>query len=1121
MKCCLCLQVMNSITHSEFKPFLAVHASAGSGKTYLLVSRIIRLLLMGAKPGGILAITFTRKAAAEMQQRLLTRVQKLAVMDDAALDEALKELKLIPKKELRLQARHLYEELLHSDYPVRATTFHAFCQDLLRRFPMEADIPPGFELIERTRHLIDEAWEAFSTTLTRQPDSDTAKAMDVLLKELGLHTTKTVLNKFLEHRSDWWALTHSQPNGQMDASKFVQALLEKHIELTSTDPIRGFLEHTESVSLLNEFISLANKHPIQGNTKAIRNIETGLRDDVSNKNRFECIWSAFYKDNDQLPYARKPSAKQAEKMGEAGQQRFLELNALLCEKLANIRRQQHAIDTLHLTRAWLTCGEIYLAHFQRIKQTQRLLDFSDLEWNSFLLLTEADHAEWIQYKLDQRIEHLLIDEFQDTNPIQWQLVLPLLHELSASEDQRQRSVLFVGDSKQSIYRFRRAEPKLFDAATKWLDEHLAAEKMTLSKSWRSSPAIIDFVNQVFTDNSDLPLSHFEMHKTEHTDLWGKVTLLPLCKKDKQEKQTELRNPLLEPRSQEDPSHYLEAQAIARTIGELMQQQILIGHQKNSRPISYSDIMLLFRYRTHVSEYERALREAHVPYLGTERGTLLESLEVGDMVNLLQWLITPFDNLALAGILRSPLFSASNDDLIHLAGKGDWFEHLTKIVINLDQQHPLTRAALHLQRWLMLADSLPVHDLLDRIYSEANVLVRYKAAFPEHLHARVIANLSRFLELALENDSGRYPSLTRFIAWLNILKQQDHEAPDQPPGQGEQARVRLLTIHEAKGLEAPVVFIANAASKPITDKGARVLVDWPAESSRPESFLLSPAGKYPNTYSERLITHSQAKDDREDANLLYVALTRAEQLLYISGSNKSAGWYEKLCKACDIDAEKIECATVLEEANTPPVKKTQPDKKLVSTVQVDPRLQQPVILQPLSKEIAPSYSANKTPHRQTNIDDDAKLRGIVIHSMLEQLTQTPDISLAAALNKSGHTHHAECDAWWQEAKQVITAFPEFFDNANYIRAYDEVPVCYFQADNVVNGIIDRLVIYHDKACVIDYKTHHIANKNEVATISAQYTEQLRLYREAIQKIYPELPVTTCLLFTALPECIYID
>ena len=1106
---------MSQASHNQFRPFLAVHASAGSGKTYLLVSRIIRLLLTGARPGGILSITFTRKAAAEMQERLLSRIRAMATMPDGELDKTLQELGVTADDAMRRIGRQLYEQILHADYPVRTTTFHAFCQDLLRRFPMEANIPPGFELVERTGQLIDEAWEAYANSLTRQPDSEIASAMDVLLKELGLYNTQVVLNRFLEHRSDWWALTWQQ-NAAVD---FAQALLVQQLPQTTDSPINDFLSDKNTITQLNEFIALLGKHPIHTNQGYIQALEQSLKEDSEPASRFELVWSAFFTKNHE-PLKRKSSNVLENKMGFEGVQRYLELHNLICDKLINVRRTQHARDTLMLTRAWLLCGENYLAHFNRIKQSQRILDFSDLEWKSFELLNAVDHADWIQYKLDQRIEHLLIDEFQDTNPVQWQLVLPLLQELAASKDERQRSVLFVGDSKQSIYRFRRAEPKLFDAATQWLQDKVSAHVSTLTKSWRSSPAITEFVNRVFTDNTKLSLSHFEQHQTEHSGLWGKVTLLPLAVTDDKPRQVELRDPLLEPREEKEHGHYLEAQIIAKEIQTLISQPVILGKDAHSRSIDYSDIMILFRNRTHASEYERALREAHIPYLGTERGTLLESLEVSDMVNLLKWLTTPFDDLALAGILRSPLFAASSEDLLLLAGKKNWFEYLCTLANTLDVSHPVARAAMHLQNWLTLADTLPVHDLLDRIYSEANVLARYRSAFPAHLHSRVIANLTRFMELALENDSGRYPSLTRFIAWLKILRQQDREAPDQPSGLAGQARVRLLTVHEAKGLEAPVVFVADATSKPRSDSGARVLVNWPGEAPRPEAFLLSPSSRHPNEFSEAIIQDLENKNEQEEANLLYVALTRAQQLLYISGSGQLAGWYESICMACFPDAKIPELPLDVEQANSPPGLQPINTTPVAETSQVDPRLQQPLSIEIPYREIAPSYSVSGSILHHAEPDEDSRVRGTIMHDLLEQLANDPAICLEDALNRSGHSHSTECNNWWQEARDVIQAFPEFFDSKHYTKAMSEVPVSYIDDSHTVNGFIDRLVIYPDRICVIDYKTHRVMDRQQMQLLAEQYREQLRLYREGIQRIYADLPVEACLLFTATRACEYL-
>ena len=1105
---------MTSSAPTSFNPFLSVHASAGSGKTHQLVNRLIYLLLHGVESGGILAITFTRKAASEMSQRLLQRVQILSTSKGAELDKQFAALDISPTPELRQRAAELYESLLHCHYPVRSTTFHAFCQDLLRRFPMEADVPPGFELIELTRQLLEEAWDSFASELTREPASEVAQAMDLLLRKLGLDQSRNALKGFVDHRSDWWALTQEQH----EPVDFVYRQLQQHIDVDITaDPCAKFFAHPGTLTKLHEFYDLLMKHPIKTNIDAGSKIESALRPGLADSDRLEHIWPVFFK-ADQTPRERKSSKVLSQKLGTAGAERLLALHAAFCDHLTEIRRQQHAIDTLLLSRAWMQCGEALLAHYQRIKQTQRLLDFADLEWNSYLLLNAANHADWVQYKLDQRIDHLLIDEFQDTNPIQWQLILPLLQELAAGESQRQRSVLFVGDSKQSIYSFRRAEPRLFDAASTWLAEHLpGAKQITLSKSWRSSPAIIEFVNKVFDNNPNLQLPHFEAHATEHMHLYGRVCLLPLVEKEKASHESGLRNPLTTPRPQMETAHYHEAQQIAETINELIAKQSVVGRKDKAQYLRYADIMILFRSRTKVSDYERALRKAHIPYLGTERGTLLDSLEVKDMINLLRWLITPFNNLTLAGILRSPLFAASDDDLLHFADQRDWFVHLLELAPQLADDSPLARAARHLQRWKPLADQLPVHDLLDRIYSEANVFARYRATFPQHLHPRVIANLTRFLELALESDSGRYPSLTRFMVWLDQLRQQEQEAPDQPPGQGELDRVRLLTVHEVKGLEAPVVFVADASRESPGDRGARILVEWPASATRPQTFLLSPASKFPNAYCESVMTRLQEKDEQEEANLLYVALTRAEQFLYISASNKAKGWYDEISRVYAF-ANIPENVSCLAEAGTPPGQVMETQAGPTAAVSVNPGLQHLIALPQRRREIAPSYTVDWHGTQHTVMEEDARERGVVIHAMLEALANEPTLPFARFRTPCSYLTGQELEPYWQEAQTVIRSFPALFAPDHYERAYSEVPLVYTDAGRTVYGIIDRLVCYPDKILIVDYKSHRLSRNDELLAAAQPYVEQLYLYANGVQQIYPDKPVHCQILFTALPQCI---
>jgi ATP-dependent helicase/nuclease subunit A len=1105
-----------------------VQASAGSGKTYLLISRIVRLLLTGADSGNILAITFTKKAANEMQTRLLERLYELATCDDTKLKKILNELHLEVTANLITQARSLYEQTLRTESPVKTSTFHAFCQELLRRFPMEANVAPGFDLLDKTGLLYDEAWQALMVAANKEVEL--ADALHLLFSELGLYNAKQALRNFIDHRSDWWAYTADEDN----TVQYAQQQLQQQLGIdASVDPVESLFNDKNNITLINEFHVLLCKHETKKNKEVSDAIYKLIDDNTKQKEFFTLIKECFLTKTGTV-LVRKESNVQEKKMGADGQARFLEIHESLSQKIIDTNLALAAIRTLKTSSAWYVAGQAYLNHFQKLKSEQRLLDFTDLEWQTYLLLNQSNNALWIQYKLDQRIEHLLVDEFQDTNPTQWRLILPLLEEIAASDDERQRSVFIVGDEKQSIYRFRRAEPRLFAAAEQWLRERLNATTCPLSHSWRSSPAIINFVNTVFTQNKfKVLLPNFIEHDTHRKDLSGNVTLLPLSVKevDDSEKNESsvitLRNPLTTPREENYSEQYFnEGLMIANKIEELIKNKTAVADKEHHRAMDYQDIIILLRSRTHVSEYERALRQKSIPYIGAQRGTLLECLEISDMIDLLQWLILPFDNLSLAGILRSPLFSVTNDDLLAIkqAGNGTWLERLENFVQLNPQHESLPRAFRLLTIWQDDASKLPVHDLLDKIYSEANVLARYAAAFPAHLAQRVNANLNRFIELALEMDSGRYPSLTRFSSWLNELRQAEKEAPDEPVASSEQEneqRVRILTVHSAKGLEAPVVFLADSASSPSSNKAYSTLIDWPAEKDKPDYFLLTAAKNNLDTFSKNCIEEQDFFEQREDANLLYVAVTRAKQQLFVCGSastKKDHGWYEKICAAFNFSSTENQEPVILVTTGT--------DEKIASLSEeavkqyplIPKELSSPILLKQRQLDISPSQQTDRHYENPVTHEENTQ-RGIVMHQMLNHLSRFENTSLNDFYcSEMQNIDKTNLELMWQECQHTISEpqFIDYFNSSRFDKAYNEVAIQFRQDDNMVYGIIDRLIIKDKKAIIIDYKTHPYVNDSNINTIAQSYEPQINLYRQGVQLLWPDYTITASLLFTAIAK-----
>jgi ATP-dependent helicase/nuclease subunit A len=879
---------------------------------------------------------------------------------------------------------------------------------------------------------------------------------------------------------------------------------------------------------LGEFKVLLEKHHTGANQQHAQRLDGILATVPDADALLAAIYPVFFTGGDE-PRKRKGGKAQQKSMGSAGEERFLQLHALFCERIGAIREHRNRQRSLDLNSAWYQVGARMLQHYQRIKRERRLLDFADLEWHAYRLLNHPEHAHWIQYKLDQRIDHLLVDEFQDTNPTQWHLILPLLEEIAAGGGERPRSLFIVGDAKQSIYRFRRGNPRLLSCAADWMQQHLRAANLHLDHSWRSSPLIMECVNSLF-QHPDMEglLEDFQPHTTHRQNHWGRVELWPLIDADSPVDDAapndDLRNPLLQPRPQQrDRRHYREGEAVATRIRQLVDDGVA----------DFSDVLILMRSRTHLADYEAALRDQRVPYLSLDRGTLLQSLEIRDLEALLVMLMTPQDNLSLAHVLRSPIFSASDMDLALLAAErsGSWYERLQRVAARLGPDHSLVRAAHLLGQWHACAGRIPIHDLLEQIFHQANLVARFRASFPPTEHARLQANLTRFIELALEVDAGRYPTLPRFLERLRQLRSLDKEGPSQatPPG-GDSRRVQLLTIHASKGLEAPVVFLVDTARDATGNHGARTLVRWPATDDRPTDLMLLSNLKQRDSISQRSYELDQQDERREAANLLYVALTRARHMLVISGCapgrNSSANsWYQQLATA--LCGDSAPDRAWVRQYREPPARHSATDVA-AGRGSVDPRLRGPITTPTLWREIAPSRSA--LPTDSEHGDADGTLRGLVMHRLLQLATDAPEPASRQESLLRQVANEFQFDirddrlgAWWREALRIVSdpTLDWLMRPHPPRQAYNEVSIQYRDAGRTVFGLIDRLVVDERNIHIVDYKSHRLGDASGTAQLIEQYRPQLALYRRGVQQLWPARQVTSYLLLTHQARLIMLD
>lgn len=1085
-------------------------ASAGSGKTWQLVSRILRLLLDGAEPGGILALTFTRKAAVEMHLRLFERLRRLADADDATLARLLAEVGLAASPALAARARALHAELLFAAFPPRAMTLHAFCQEVLARFALEARVPPGFRLHENEEELAERAWRRLQSRLTAEPDGAPARALARLI-ELGFNdvTLRELADLFIQHRGEWWAYTE----GQDDPAAWAAARLREQLgdcDLAAVMAEAGSAGFTARLRMLLNYLNKTNgTRSLDPGALAAALQQTGTE-------RFEGIETALYTQA-RTPFKVAATDGKLKVLSAKEREHFFQTHEEVLRDFEPLRQRRHAAEAYERSAATFVLGQAVLAALAEELKREHALGFTELEWHTSRLLRRDGAADWVRYRLDARIDHLLIDEFQDTSPTQWRMLLPILEEMAAGEAGRTRSLFVVGDAKQSIYGFRRANPRLLDEAAAWMARALGGATAPLHHSRRSAPAIVDFVNALYAGELG-PAIRFEAHDTHRKGDWGRVEVaLPVTDDaaPAPEGPQPFRNPLEAARlAREDRRAVDEARLVASRIQALVDSGVEVTTQAGTHAIGFGDVMVLARARTHLHHLERALTAARIPFVGAARGTLLETSIARDLTALLRLLDAPHRDLELAQVLRSPLFGASDAALAALAREAraqhqTWLAALATLAPG---DAALGRAHALIAGWRELAARLPAHDLLDRIARDTDAAARYEQALPEVTGARARANLGAFLQLALEADSGRYPSLPRFLEWLAAQAERFANAPDEPPPAAVTDVVRIMTVHAAKGLEAPAVFLVNAGNAQ-SPKTPRLLIEWPEDAPRPTRFMVASQAARLDRQGAELAESHKAREAREELHILYVAATRARHFLHVSGyvGQSRRNWHayaraamERLPRAEPVEGTAV--GTLSYATGTPARAASAPARP--ARPAPDPRLRRPLQDAP-APALAPSARAAAGGAHETAQAAD---RGTALHVLLQRLSEGVDdeagLRAEVQVRLGSEPPREAFDGWLAEARAVLAApaLAAWFDRSRYARAWNEVPVT---AEGAA-AVIDRLVDDGTTLWVLDYKTHP---RPQAAALVERYRPQLAAYASAISAVWPGRPVRAGLVLTA--------
>jgi ATP-dependent helicase/nuclease subunit A len=1056
-----------------------VEACAGSGKTWLLVSRIVRLLLAGAEPSAILAITFTRKAAQEMRDRLASDLHALAFGSDERVIAALCQ-RGVPEEQAPVlvpQARALYERVLAADVGPTIETFHAWFWRLLRQAPLGSGVPFAPALLERTERVIDDAWQRFAMRLGRQDAQARRAAFLHLVSELGVQSAQRALRDVLERRAEWWSFGTAGPPAAIERAT---RPMRQALEAAGFDGTRSPAEclrdavHRTAVGRVAEVLARVPGEPLTIGAKRDALFAWLAAPQADPLADLRALRAALYTKSGDKPLDLLTPQRIGRKLP-----REAAGYASAWNTVVQAIGAQGEHDALRLNEAAWTCGTSLIDAYQHVKARQQVLDFTDLEWHAGRLLGDEEVAAYLQARLDARYRHLLVDEFQDTNPLQWQV---LQRWLAAYQGDADRPTVFVvGDPKQSIYGFRRAEPRLFQVAVEDLARDYGAVHLRTNVTRRNGLAIVRVLDAVFEGRDPL----YQRQSTLAGSA-GEVRVLPLVASGpravpESSDSVALRDVLVQPRPDaESDARRREGHALAHAIVSAL-ARTTVTHEGKARAARWSDVLLLVRRRTHLEALEHGLRDAGVPYVSDRQGGLLATLEAADITALLGFLAAPFSDLDLAHALRSPVFGVSDADLQRLAGDADadgprhWWPRLRA----LRAAGPaLERARSLLAGWLEVAGILPVHDLLDRILFEGDVRRRYAAAAPASMRAQVQANLDRMLELALAVESGRYPSPSRFLDELAVLRRSpEQEAPKEGAAATGDA-VRVSTIHGAKGLEAEIVVLADAHSLAERENSARVLVAWPPHAPAPEHVsVIGPGELRGRARDDWLETEMRARE-QEDWNLLYVACTRARQVLIVSGvepvksdARHRDTWYARLASAA-------------------------------GTGEAAPAVRPDVRTEALAADVRDFLPALLAVGARRAEPDDAPVRmGTAWHALLERAGSEGGLD-PAERDRIAARHGldaAQAATVWEAALRVRNdpGLARFFTSP----AEPELEL--IDADGALLRI-DRLVLADDAWWVLDFKWR-VTDASR-----AQYARQVARYRDVVRSVYPRRAVRAALV-----------
>jgi ATP-dependent helicase/nuclease subunit A len=1093
-----------------------VSASAGSGKTKLLTDRILRLLLGGTAPGKILCLTFTKAGAAEMANRLNARLAEWAAWPEPKLEAALRDLTgTTPDQALLARARKMLATVLDAPGGLPIGTIHSFCQALLRRFPLEAGVAPYFALMEPRDAA--EARTAAREAVLAEADRFERFTLDRFAQYVLGERVGRTLDAVL---ADGFSLP---------APDQAEAVLRRRLGLGAQETEAGVIEAAcqvvdEAALLATARALLAGKVTDQRRGQVMADwLEGGVGARVAG-------WEAF---------TRAFLTKEGEAFTKPATNDVLKANPWVADTIGTLTQlildstdRRKKVALVEATAALVRIAHPLAQKFAAAKDAAGALDYADLIEKADRLLRTTGPA-WVLFKLDERLDHLLIDEAQDTNPAQWAIANALTGEFFSGAGAREtapeapRTVFAVGDVKQSIFGFQGARPEEFAVARERFGARARNagqdfRTVVLDVSFRSASPVLALVDAVFQGEARHgvvePGEAWPSHVSARPGQAGRVELWPVLPDAPPPDAEAWGAP--EPAGHEGAETQL-ARTLARAIAAEIGETDLASRGRKLRP---GDVLVLVRRRNDfVEKLVRALQREGVPVAGVDRMVLPDQIAAQDLMAFGHALLLPEDALNLAAVLKGPFAGLSEDSLMALAAeRGEHESLMAALTRRAGEQDDWARAEALLARFRARADQVPPHTLYSELLHEAGG----RAALLARLGAEAADPVDEFLEASLAHERAHAPGLQGFLHWLAAgaaeIKRETEAGRDE---------VRVMTVHAAKGLQAPWVILPDCCTLPPAGDGVLAMGDGTP--------LWAPRAKMRDSVATALVDERSQRAMAEHRRLLYVAMTRAEDRLTVCGHlarNRNAvpeaSWYALV----EAGFAALDGATeepfggwdgTTRALETP--QQAVPDR-LADTLAADAlpaampgwatRLDDPAGRAIEARRLRPSRADDETEPpaaRPAAVGGDAGRRfrrGGLIHTLLQYLPDLPQEARATAATRwLGSAAHALAPAEIAEIAAETLAVLEHPGFADIFApdALAEVPIVGRIGGRTVNGQIDRLLIRPDRILIADFKTNR-PPPERVADVAPLYLRQMAAYRALLSAMHPGRTVACALVWT---------